>query len=47
MDNYTEYKDFYISRDFYGMGEYSVQYDGDDFVFDTEEEAKAFIDEIA
>ena len=46
MDNCKEYKGCYIEFDFYGNNEYSVQYCGDDIVFDTEEEAKAFIDEI-
>ena len=32
--------------DFYGQGEWSVQYNGDDIFFDTEEEAKQFIKEM-
>lgn len=43
----TEYRGYYIEYNFYGQDEYSVQYCGDDFMFKTEEEAKAFIDEIA
>lgn len=42
-----EYKGFAIEYDFYGMGEYSVQYCGDDVMFNSMEEAKAFIDEVA
>ena len=30
---------------FYGRGEYTVQYMGDDIFFNTEEEAKQFIEE--
>ena len=40
------YKGYYIEHNFYGMGEYSVQFCGDDIMFDTEDEAKAFIDEV-
>lgn len=43
----TEYKGYCIEYNFYGLGEYSVQYCGDDCMFTTEAEAKAFIDEIA
>ena len=43
----NEYKGFYIEFNFYGANEYSVQYCGDDVIFNTEEEAKAFIEEIA
>lgn len=35
-----------ITYNFYGRGEYTVQYMGDDIFFDTEEEAKQFIEEI-
>ena len=35
---------YYIEYDFYGREEYSVQYCGDDIIFDTLEEAQAFID---
>lgn len=41
-----EYKGYYIDYDFYGDGEYTVQYLGDDVVFQTEEEAKEFIDSL-
>ena len=40
------YKGYWITFNFYGKGEYTVQYCGDDVVFDTEEEAKEFIDKI-
>lgn len=43
---YTEYKGYYIERDFYGHGEVTVQYCGDDIVFASEEEARLFIDEV-
>lgn len=42
-----EYKGFDIEFDFYGSGEYTVQYDGDDVWFTTLDEAKAFIDLVA
>ena len=42
----TEYKGYYIEYNIYGQNEYSVQYCGDDFLFKTPEEAKAFIDRI-
>lgn len=42
----TEYRGYYIERNIYGHGEYSVEYCGDDVIFDTEEQAKAFIDEV-
>lgn len=45
-NNITEYKGFEIEYDFYGEGEYSVQYDGDDLMFDSVEEAEHFIDEV-
>lgn len=34
-----------ITYNFYGRGEYTVQYMGDDIFFATEEEAKQFIEE--
>lgn len=40
----TEYKGFFIEYNIYGLKEYSVQYCGDDYVFQTEDEAKRFID---
>ena len=42
----TEYRGYYIERNVYGSGEYSVEYCGDDVIFDTEEQARAFIDEV-
>ena len=42
----TPYRGYDIEYNFYGNGEYSVQYCGDDFVFCSIEEAKEFIDEI-
>lgn len=45
-DSYTMYKGYGIEYDFYGNGEYTVQYAGDDIWFKTEAEAKKFIDEI-
>ena len=41
-----EYKGYYIEKDFYGEGEFSVQFCGDDIIFQTEEEAIKFIDEV-
>ena len=42
----TEYKGYYIEYNIYGQGEYTVQYDGDDVFFKTEQEAKDFIDKL-
>lgn len=42
--NDTEYKGYYITHNAYGNNEYTVQYDGDDCYFDSEEDAKKFID---
>ena len=42
-----DYKNYQIEYNFYGMGEYTVQYCGDDLVFNSIEEAKQFIDEIS
>lgn len=42
----TKYRDFYIEYNFYGMNEYTVQYEGDDIIFDTKEKAKEFIDSL-
>lgn len=42
-----EYKGYYIEFNFYGHKEYSVQYCGHDVCFESEEAAKAFIDEVA
>lgn len=41
------YKGYEISYNFYGTKEYSVQYCGDDVIFNSAEEAMEFIDEIA
>jgi len=46
MAEYTVYKGHDIYFDLFHMGEISVQYCGDEIVFNTVEEAKAFIDEI-
>lgn len=39
------YRDFFIEHNFYGRGEYTVDYCGDDVMFNTIDEAKAFIDD--
>ena len=39
------YKGYGIDFNVYGLGEYSVQFCGDDIMFDTLQEAKAFIDD--
>ena len=44
--NEKEYRGYYICFNFYGREEYTVQYCGDDFIFKTEEDAKAFIDTL-
>lgn len=41
-----EYKSYTIEQNTYGNNEYSVQYNGDDVIFNTEAEAIAFIDSI-
>ena len=41
-----EYRGYFIERNFYGHGEYSVEYCGEDVIFRTLVEAKEFIDEI-
>lgn len=40
------YKGLAIEFDIYGSSEYSVQYCGDDVIFDSEVEAMSFIDEV-
>lgn len=35
-----------ITHNFYGRGEYSVQYMGDDYIFATEAEAQNFINNL-
>ena len=42
----TEYKGYYIEFNLYGQNEYSVQYCGDDVIFTSEQDARAFIDSI-
>lgn len=46
MAEYKVYKGYDISFNIYGRNEVSVQYDGDDIIFNNEEEAKIFIDEL-
>ena len=41
-----KYKDFDIIYNLYNMNEYTVQYCGDDFCFETEKEAEMFIDSL-
>ena len=43
---FEEYKGYAIEFDFYGMNEYTVQYCGDDVMFNNKDEAKAFIDQV-
>lgn len=40
------YRNNGIDYNFYGRGEYTVQFCGDDILFQTLEEAKQFIDEM-
>ena len=40
------YKNYGIDYDVYGLGEYSVQYCGDDIMFGSLAEAREFIDDI-
>lgn len=40
-----KYKGYPIEHNFYGRGEYTVQFEGDDVLFDQIEDAKKFIDE--
>lgn len=44
MHKIIKYKGYDIEFNLYNQGEYTVQMNGDDFWFMTEEEAKAFID---
>lgn len=46
MAEYTVYKGYDIYFNLFNLGEISVQYCGDEIVFNTVEEAKEFIDEI-
>lgn len=41
-----KYKNYDITFNLYGMNEYTVQYCGDDFCFETEKDAEMFIDSI-
>lgn len=41
-----EYKGYYIEHNFYGENEWSVQYCGDDIIFNDFNEAKDFIDSV-
>lgn len=41
-----EYRQFNIEFNTYGKNEYTVQYEGDDVVFETLDDAKNFIDEV-
>ena len=43
---FTEYKGFYIAYNVYGHEEITVQYCGDDIHFNTEQEAREFIDSV-
>lgn len=45
-EDFDNYKGYDIEHNFYGNDEYTVQYQGDDVWFETEDEAKAFIDQI-
>lgn len=49
MKSYTAetYKGYDIDFNIYGQNEYSVQYCGDDFLFNSLADAKAFIDSIS
>lgn len=44
MNKIFTYKNMDIEYNFYGQGEYSIHYCGDDILFKTLEEAKNFID---
>lgn len=46
VNDYIEYRGYYIDYNFYNNNEYSVEYMGDDVIFETADEAKKFIDEI-
>lgn len=41
-----EYRGYDITFNLYGKNEYTVEFCGDDVVFETEAQAKAFIDEM-
>jgi len=42
MNEIIECNGLYIEHNFYGLGEWSVQFCGDDLMFSTKEEAIAF-----
>ena len=42
----TEYNGYYIEFNLYGENEYTVQFCGDDVVFETMKQAQAFIDSV-
>ena len=46
MEKIIHYRGWDLSYNFYGKGEYTLQYDDADIWFDTEAEAKKFVDEI-
>lgn len=53
MDKYKEldfvgfdYKGYNIVYNMYGINEYTVQYCGDEYCFETEKDAEMFIDSI-
>lgn len=45
FDGY-DYKGYNIAYNLYGINEYTVQYCGDDFCFESKKDAKIFIDNI-
>ena len=42
----TKYRGMDITYNLYNMNEYTVQYCGDDFCFETEKDAEMFIDSL-
>ena len=46
MTKIIEYRGYDIEYNFYGIKEYSVHYCGDDVLFETEADARLFIDTI-
>ena len=46
MHTVTEYNGYYIEYNIYGENEYTVQFCGDDVVFETMKQAQAFIDSV-
>lgn len=41
----TTYRETPIEYNLYGQNEYSIQYCGDDYFFETEKDARKFIDD--